>query len=102
GGKPGCGSLPDPSQNFPLRALVTNTGWGTGLDIRPNPGHGRPWAVNWFPVTKLDPEAPKVHGDGPPARGPKPPYPGAPPYGAPLYGPDGSPLYPPPPGAPAP
>ena len=35
---PGCGSLPDVSKNYPVRQLVTNTGWGTGLDIRPNPG----------------------------------------------------------------
>ncbi|MDQ2637666.1 MAG: MCE family protein, partial [Actinomycetota bacterium] len=27
GGKPGCGSLPDASKNFPVRQLVTNTGW---------------------------------------------------------------------------
>ncbi|BBY80183.1 MCE family protein [Mycolicibacterium pulveris] len=93
GGRPGCGSLPDPSKKFPVRQLVTNTGWGTGLDWRPNPGIGHPWLVNWFPVTKAVPEPPRVHGDGPPAIGPVP-YPGAPPYGAPLYGPDGTPLYP--------
>ncbi|MDT5174410.1 MAG: phospholipid/cholesterol/gamma-HCH transport system substrate-binding protein, partial [Mycobacterium sp.] len=29
GGKPSCGSLPDPSANYPVRALVTDTGWGT-------------------------------------------------------------------------
>ena len=39
GGAPGCGSLPDATKNFPVRQLITNTGWGTGLDIRPNPGH---------------------------------------------------------------
>lgn len=94
GGKPSCGSLPDPSKNFPVRQLVTNTGWGTGLDLRPNPGTGNPWLYNWFPVTKGMPEPPRVHGDGVPAIGPVP-YPGAPPYGAPLYGPDGTPLYPP-------
>jgi phospholipid/cholesterol/gamma-HCH transport system substrate-binding protein len=43
GGKPGCGSLPDVAKNFPVRALVTNTGWGTGVDYRPNPGIGRPF-----------------------------------------------------------
>ena len=42
GGKPGCGSLPDVAKNFPVRQLVTNTGWGTGVDIRPNPGIGHP------------------------------------------------------------
>ncbi len=45
GGKPGCGSLPDATKNFPVRQLITNTGWGTGVDIRPNPGIGHPcWA----------------------------------------------------------
>jgi len=39
------------------------------------------------------PEPPSVRYAGPPAPGPIP-YPGAPPYGAPLYAPDGTPLYP--------
>jgi phospholipid/cholesterol/gamma-HCH transport system substrate-binding protein len=99
GGKPSCGSLPDVSQNYPVRQLVTNTGWGTGLDIRPNPGIGHPWWADYFPATRAVPESPYFLGIGPPAIGPVP-YPGAPPYGAPLYGPDGTPLYPPPPGAP--
>jgi len=102
GGKPGCGSLPDVRKNFPVRQLVTNTGWGTGLDIRPNPGIGHPWFANYFPATRAVPEFPYFLGIGPPAIGPIP-YPGAPPYGAPLYGPDGTPLYPgvpPPPPAP--
>jgi phospholipid/cholesterol/gamma-HCH transport system substrate-binding protein len=102
GGKPGCGSLPDAAKNFPVRALVTNTGWGTGLDIRPNPGIGHPWFTNYFPATRGVSEYPYILGVGPPAIGPIP-YPGAPPYGAPLYGPDGTPLYPGvPPAAPAP
>jgi phospholipid/cholesterol/gamma-HCH transport system substrate-binding protein len=102
GGQPGCGSLPDASKNYPVRQLVTNTGWGTGLDIRPNPGvAARPWWVDFLPVTRAVPEPPSIRGDGPPAIGPVP-YPGAPPYGAPLYGPDGTPLYPPPPGPPVP
>ena len=42
GGKPGCGSLPIVDNNWPVRQLVTNTGWGTGVDIRPNPGIGFP------------------------------------------------------------
>lgn len=101
GGKPGCGSLPDPSKNYPVRYLVTNTGWGTGLDVRPNPGIGHPWWIDYFPVTRAVPEPPVIHGMGPPAVGPVP-YPGAPPYGAPLYGPGGTPLYPgvPPPSSP--
>ena len=101
GGKPGCGSLPDVGKQWPVRALVTNTGWGTGLDIRPNPGIGHPWFGNYFKVTKGTPEPPRYFGDGPPAPGPIP-YPGAPPYGAPLYGPGGVPLWPGVPPAPAP
>jgi phospholipid/cholesterol/gamma-HCH transport system substrate-binding protein len=101
GGKPSCGGLPDTSKNFPVRQLITNTGWGTGLDIRPNPGIGHPWWVNFLPVTRAVPEPPRIRGSRPPAIGPVP-YPGAPPYGAPLYGPDGTPLHPPQPGAPPP
>ncbi|MCW2686687.1 MAG: virulence factor Mce family protein, partial [Mycobacterium sp.] len=97
GGKPGCGSLPDASKNYPVRQLISDTGWGTGLDIRPNPGIGHPWYGNYFPVTRAVPEPPSFRGEGPPAIGPVP-YPGAPPYGAPQYGTDGTPLYPPPPG----
>lgn len=104
GGTPGCGSLPDVAANWPVRQLITNTGWGTGLDIRPNPGIAFPGYANYFPVTRAVPEPPSVRYHGGPAPGPIP-YPGAPPYGAPLYAPDGSPLYPglpaaPPPGAP--
>ena len=99
GGKPGCGSLPDVAQNFPVRALVTDTGWGTGVDHRPNPGIGFPGWANYFPVTRAVPEPPSVRNPGPPAPGPIP-YPGAPPYGAPLYSSDGTPLYPGVPAAP--
>ncbi|OBB26102.1 MCE-family protein MCE3A [Mycolicibacterium peregrinum] len=101
GGHPGCGSLPDVSKNFPVRYLVTDTGFGTGVDIRPNPGIGFPGWVNYFPVTKAVPEPPRLRYPGGPAPGPMPAYPGAPPYGAPLYGPDGMPLYPGVPPAPA-
>lgn len=103
-GKPGCGSLPDVGQNFPHRYLVTDTGWGTGMDVRPNPGIGFPGWADFFPVTRGIPEPPSIRHAGSPAPGPIP-YPGAPPYGAQLYAPDGTPLYPglppaPPPGAP--
>lgn len=101
GGRPSCGSLPDASQNYPIRQLVTNTGWGTGLDIRPNPGIGFPGWANYFPVTRAEPEPPSIRNLGPPAPGPIP-YPGAPPYGAPQYAPDGTPLYAPPPAPPLP
>ncbi|MEB3980121.1 MCE family protein [Mycobacterium sp. 663a-19] len=101
GGKPGCGSLPDVAANYPVRQLVTNTGWGTGLDLRPNPGIGFPGWANFFPVTRGTPEPPSIRYFGPPAPGPVP-YPGAPPYGAPVAGPSDAPLNPPPPGQPVP
>jgi phospholipid/cholesterol/gamma-HCH transport system substrate-binding protein len=94
GGKPGCGSLPDATKNFPVRQLVTNTGWGTGVDIRPNPGIGHPCWNDYFPVSRAMPKPPSIRQCLPgPAIGPVP-YPGAPPYGAPLYGPGGVPLWP--------
>lgn len=102
GGKPSCGSLPDVSKNFPVKYLVTDTGFGTGLDVRPNPGIGFPGFANYFPTTKAYPEEPKIRYPGGPAPGPLPAYPGAPAYGAPLFAPDGTALYPPPPGAPPP
>jgi phospholipid/cholesterol/gamma-HCH transport system substrate-binding protein len=102
GGKPSCGSLPDVAKNFPVRALVTDTGWGTGIDWRPNPGIGRPFYTDLFPVTRGIPQPPTLRGqDRGAAPGPIP-YPGAPPYGAPMYAPDGTPLYPGEPPAPAP
>jgi phospholipid/cholesterol/gamma-HCH transport system substrate-binding protein len=124
GGKPGCGSLPDATKNFPVRQLVTNTGWGTGLDIRPNPGIGRPCYGSYFGATHPVPEPPQARLDDPAsatsrrfracipgtAVGPQPTQGFAtPPYGAQLYGPGGVPLFPgvppappPPPPAPAP
>jgi phospholipid/cholesterol/gamma-HCH transport system substrate-binding protein len=102
GGEPGCGSLPDASKNFPVRYLVTNTGWGRGLDVRPNPGIGFPGWANYFPVTRAVPEPPSIRNThGGPAIGPVP-YPGAPPYGADLYADDGTPLWPGLPPAPPP
>ncbi|MDT5128840.1 MAG: phospholipid/cholesterol/gamma-HCH transport system substrate-binding protein [Mycobacterium sp.] len=93
GGKPSCGSLPIVDNNWPVRYLVTNTGFGTGLDVRPNPGIGFPGYANYFPGTRAVPEPPSIRNPGGPAPGPIP-YPGAPPYGAQLYAPDGTPLYP--------
>ncbi|QLL06372.1 MCE family protein [Mycobacterium vicinigordonae] len=102
GGAPGCGSLPIADNNWPVRQLVTNTGFGTGLDWRPNPGIGHPFYADYLPVTRGTPQAPTVQGQLPgPAIGPAP-NPGAPAYGAPLYNPDGTPLYPGlPPGVPS-
>jgi phospholipid/cholesterol/gamma-HCH transport system substrate-binding protein len=105
GGKPGCGSLPAVDNNWPVRQLITNTGFGTGVDWRPNPGIGFPGYANYLPVTRGIPEPPSIRNlFGGPAPGPIP-YPGAPAYGAPMYAPDGTPLWPglppaPPPGAP--
>ncbi|MCX2932319.1 MCE family protein [Mycobacterium sp. CVI_P3] len=94
GGKPGCGSLPDATKNFPVRQLVTDTGWGTGLDLRPNPGLGHPCWANYFPVTRAVPQPPSIRQCIPgPAPGPDP-GPGMPPYGASWYGPGGVPLWP--------
>ncbi|OBI70527.1 MCE family protein [Mycobacterium sp. E796] len=105
GGKPGCGSLPDVSNNWPVRYVVTNSGYGTGNDIRINPGIGFPGWANYFPTTRGTPQPPSLKNTaGGPAPGPVP-YPGAPQYGAQQYAPDGAPLYPglpsaPPPGQP--
>ena len=95
GGKPGCGSLPDVSKNFPVKYLVTDTGFGTGLDIRPNPGIGFPGFNNYFPYTKGTPQPPWIRFPGPPAPGPWPAYPGQPPYGAPDYAGAATPPLPP-------
>jgi phospholipid/cholesterol/gamma-HCH transport system substrate-binding protein len=102
GGKPGCGSLPYVEKMYPVRQLVTNTGWGTGNDIRTNPGIGFPAYNNFFPVTRGNPRPPSIRNlFGGPAPGPIP-YLGAPPYGAPMYAPDGTPLWPGlPPGVPS-
>jgi phospholipid/cholesterol/gamma-HCH transport system substrate-binding protein len=63
GGKPGCGSLPRADQNFPVRQLVTNTGWGTQPDeIRTHPGLGHPWWIDFFPVTRAVPQPPSIRG----------------------------------------
>ena len=104
GGKPGCGSLPDPSKMFPVRQLITNTGWGTGLDWRPNPGLAERCWADYLPVTRAIPQPPSLRHCLPgPAPGPVT-APGMPPYGAALYGPGGVPLWPgiPPAGTPPP
>ena len=102
GGKPSCGSLPIVDNSWPVRQLITNTGYGTGVDWRPNPGIGFPGYVNYLPVTRAVPEPPSIRNlFGGPAPGPIP-YPGAPAYGADLYAPDGTPLWPGLPPAPPP
>ena len=79
GGRPSCGSLPDPTKNFPVKYLVTDTGFGTGLDMRPNPGIGFPGWANYFPVTRPVPEPPSIRYPGGPAPGPLPGPAAAPP-----------------------
>ncbi|MGV0794863.1 MCE family protein [Mycolicibacterium sp. XJ1819] len=83
-GRPSCGSLPHAHKNFPVRALVTNTGWSTGIDIRPNPGLGHPCYANYLPVTRAAPEPASVRCQGPPSPGlpvaPPPPPPPPPPH----------------------
>lgn len=86
GGKPGCGSLPDAAKNYPVRYMVTNTGWGTGIDVRPNPGLGHPCYAQYFQVTRAVPQPPSIRCQGPPSPGLVLPAPG--------------PLPPPPPGGP--
>ena len=107
GGKPSCGSLPDPTKNWPVRQLVTNTGWGTGEDIRDNPGLGHPCWMNWFPVTRAVPEKPAVRCPGLPSPGLVVPPPG--PFGPPMNAwptapaaPQAQPAPPGPPSEPAP
>jgi phospholipid/cholesterol/gamma-HCH transport system substrate-binding protein len=76
GGKPSCGSLPDATKNFPVRYLVTDTGWGTGMDVRPNIGLGHPCYANYLPVTRAVPEPPSIRCQGPPSPGLVTPAPG--------------------------
>jgi phospholipid/cholesterol/gamma-HCH transport system substrate-binding protein len=97
GGKPGCGSLPDPTKQFPVRQLVTNTGWGTGMDIRDNIGLGHPCYADWFPVTRAVPQPPSVRCQGPPSPGLVVPAGG--PFGPPM---NAWPTAPAPPQPPAP
>ena len=60
GGKPSCGSLPDPSANFPVRTW-SPTPVGAPLRTRSAPirGVGNPWWANYFPTTKNPPEPPR-------------------------------------------
>jgi phospholipid/cholesterol/gamma-HCH transport system substrate-binding protein len=88
--------------NLPIVGAVTNTGFGTGMDWRPNPGIGFPGYANYLPVTRGVPEPPSIRNlFGGPAPGPIP-YLGAPAFGAGLYAPDGTPLWPGLPPAPPP
>lgn len=104
GGTPSCGSLPDVEKNFPQRYLITDSGFGGGMDVRPNPGIGFPGYALYSPATRGTPLPPTLKDERGTAPGPVP-YPGAPPYGAQRYAPDGTPLFPflppaPPPGRP--
>jgi phospholipid/cholesterol/gamma-HCH transport system substrate-binding protein len=85
GGKPSCGSLPDAAKNYPVRYMVTNTGWGTGMDVRPNSGLGHPCYGQYFQVTRAVPQPPSYRCVGPPSPGLAVPAPGpfGPPFGDP-------------------
>lgn len=98
GGKPGCGSLPDPAKNYPVRYMVTNTGWGTGMDVRDNPGLGHPCYSQYFQVTRAVPQPPSIRCLGPPSPGLAVPAPG--PFGPPFGNPAPA-AQPTPPGEPA-
>lgn len=94
GGKPGCGSLPDAARDFPVRYMVTNTGWGTGMDVRPNIGLGHPCYAQYFQVTRAVPQPPSIRCQGLPSpglvvpvSGPLPPPPPPPPGPAPQVEP---------------
>ena len=69
---PAADRLPDVSKNWPLRYLVTNSGWGTGMDVRPNPGIGFPGYANYFPVTRGMPQPPSIRHPVGPGAGPDP------------------------------
>ncbi len=101
GGKPGCGSLPDASKNFPVRQLVTNSGWGTGMDIRPNFGLGHPCYEQFFQVTRAVPQPPSVRCQGLPSPGLPIPPPGPLPLPPPPPPADPASAPPPPPADPA-
>ena len=83
GGKPSCGSLPDVSKNFPVKYLVTDTGFGTGLDHPAQPRHRLPRHRQLLPGhqgesgTAEDP-LPRRSGAGPVAALPRSDRPTAP------------------------
>ena len=105
GGKPGCGSLPDVDQELAGASAHHEHRFRNRRGLAAQPGYRLPWLGNYLPVTRAVPEPPSIRNlFGGPAPGPIP-YPGAPAYGAPMYAPDGTPLWPglppaPPPGAP--
>ena len=94
GGKPGCGSLPDVTKNFPVRQLVTNTGWEPAWIFGPTPASGIPCydrLVPGDPRRAGGAQHPSVHSRAGNRAGA---VSGAPPYGAPLYGRAAVPLWP--------
>jgi phospholipid/cholesterol/gamma-HCH transport system substrate-binding protein len=49
GGVPGCGSLPDPSAAYPVKQLVTDTGWGAHPgDLPTTPTLGDPSFIDYL------------------------------------------------------
>ncbi len=91
GGKPSCGSLPIAPNNFPVKQLITDTGWGTRPnEIRMHPGFGHPFYVDYLPVTRAVPGPPSYRGMNPPARN-QVPLPPPPPTGFVGAGPPSAP-----------
>ncbi len=105
GGKPGCGSLPDVVEELAGATPGHQHRLRHRSGLAPQPGHRLPGLRQLPAGDPRGPEPPSIRNlFGGPAIGPIP-YPGAPAYGAPLYAPDGTPLWPglppaPPPGAP--
>jgi len=49
GGKPSCGSLPDPSAAYPPKQLITDTGWGANPgDFPTTPAPGNPPVLDFL------------------------------------------------------
>ena len=93
GGKPGCGSLPDVAKNWPVRHLVTNTGFGTGMDCVPTPASAFPAWANYLPSPARCPNRRASATCRRSCAGADPVSGGAALRRA-LYAPDGTPLWP--------
>ena len=86
----GCGALPDPSKNFPVRQTGHQHRLGHRCGHSPQSGYRPSLAGELVPGHQGVPDGPEVPEHGVLRLSDPVPYPGAPPYGAPLYGPDGT------------
>ena len=108
GGQPGCGSLPDVAKNFPQRYLVTNYRVGHRAGHAAQPRHRLPGLRRLLPRHPRETvaaEPPPSGGASAWSRSGTAGYNSQSPYGAQMYAPDGTPLFPglppaPPPGRP--